>query len=85
VLPKDAPLDLPMQCFDGENACPPEDVGGVGGYKEFCKIMLSPKHKQRKAMRLLWYGFDPDDTTTPFNPSDFDPNEANLDLLRYIR
>lgn len=29
-------LDSPVECMDGERACPPEDIGGVPGYLELC-------------------------------------------------
>ena len=33
-------------CVEGERRCPPEDVGGVGGYAEFLEIIADPKHEQ---------------------------------------
>jgi hypothetical protein len=41
-------------------ACPPEDVGGVWGYAEFCQAIADPKHEQHEEMRE-WHGpgFDP--------------------------
>jgi len=29
-------LQSPLECMDGERACPPEDIGGVPGYLELC-------------------------------------------------
>lgn len=37
--------DWPM-CLAGENACPPEDVGGPPGYLEFLQAMRDPRHEQ---------------------------------------
>ena len=31
-------------CIAGKNACPPEDVGGLGGYENFKEIMSDPNH-----------------------------------------
>jgi hypothetical protein len=42
-------------CFDGEGACPPEDCGGVLGYKSFKKILNDPLHKEYDSMRV-WIG-----------------------------
>lgn len=46
-------------CLEGENACPPEDVGGVGGYAEYLEAIADPNHEQHDEM-LQWRGkFDP--------------------------
>ena len=44
----------------GEGRCPPEDVGGVWGFKNFLEIMMDPDHPEHGEMRE-WYGddFDP--------------------------
>ena len=43
--------------------CPPEDVGGPGGYQEFLDAIADPDHEDH-ADRLEWVGgpFDPNDT-----------------------
>ncbi len=33
-------------CVEGERSCPPEDVGGIGGYDEFLEVIADPKHEQ---------------------------------------
>ena len=33
------------KCIDGKRACPPEDVGGIGGYYDFLKAIKDKKHK----------------------------------------
>ena len=35
----------------GEGPCPPEDVGGLGGYKEFLEAWNDPKHPEHESMR----------------------------------
>ena len=47
---------------DGARRCPPEKVGGTGGFMEFLEAMLNPFHQEHARMRG-WYGggFDPDD------------------------
>jgi hypothetical protein len=62
VLPKPgAPL---IVCTAGENACPPEDVGGPHSYGEFLDILKDPAHEEHADM-VRWVGgaFDP----TTFN------------------
>lgn len=39
------------QVLEGEGACPPEDVGGIDGYKEFLKIWHNPKHPDYESTR----------------------------------
>lgn len=50
------------QFLGGERRCPPEDRGGVPGYFEFLKNVLS-KQKRLREHALTWYGgpYDPDD------------------------
>jgi len=37
-------------CIDGANACPPEDVGGEGGYADFLEAMGSSNHPEHQEM-----------------------------------
>jgi hypothetical protein len=48
-------------CLNGEGACPPEDVGGIGGYQQFLEALADPLHEGHDDM-LGWVGFrfDPD-------------------------
>ncbi len=47
-------------CIGGEMACPPEDVGGLGGYFEFLEAMTDPQHEEHESV-MQWWGeaFDP--------------------------
>ncbi|WP_177420369.1 plasmid pRiA4b ORF-3 family protein [endosymbiont of Lamellibrachia barhami] len=47
-------------CIGGEMACPPEDVGGLGGYFEFLEAMTDPQHEEHESV-IQWWGeaFDP--------------------------
>ena len=54
-------------CVEGERACPPEDVGGTPGYKEFLRAIANPKHKRHKEL-MRWCG--------PFDPEKFDAEAA---------
>lgn len=40
-------------CLDGRRACPPEDVGGTGGYETFLETIADPTHPDHSAM-LQW-------------------------------
>ena len=61
-------------CLAGANACPPEDVGGAGGYMEFLHAMRDPRHEEHRAM-WRWAG-------GPFDPRGFDVNAVNRALAR---
>ncbi|MBT9491210.1 MAG: plasmid pRiA4b ORF-3 family protein [Paucibacter sp.] len=64
------------QCLAGHNACPPEDVGGIGGYADFLEAVGDPAHEEYFAMRC-WCG-------GPFDPFGFDINATNA-ALRKLR
>ena len=55
------------RCVAGKLACPPEDVGGVGGYYDFVTAITNPKHKRHKDL-LEWSG--------PHDPNSFDPAKS---------
>ena len=75
TLPSDAIIRYPV-CNAGELACPPEDVGGISGYKDFLKAVKNPRHPDHKHYRE-WIGGD-------FDPEAFDLNAVNQ-LLRALR
>jgi len=64
-------LFLPI-CLAGENACPPEDVGGPHGYEEFLKILGDRRHEQHEDM-ARWIG-------GVFDPKGFDLNRINREF-----
>jgi hypothetical protein len=70
IIPRDRKIKYPV-CIKGKRACPPEDVGGVGGYEDFIKIKRNPKHKEYEDM-LEWAGAE-------FDPEFFDPEEVIFD------
>jgi hypothetical protein len=56
-----SPLGLKYAvCIDGQNACPPEDCGGVGGYAELLEVLADPGHEDHDHF-TQWVGgsFDP--------------------------
>ena len=42
-------------CIEGERACPPEDVGGVGGYAEYLQVLADVNDGRHEEM-LRWRG-----------------------------
>ncbi len=52
--------DYWVQILSGEASCPPEDAGGVNGYKEILRIINTPTDEEYKDT-LTWLGadFDP--------------------------
>jgi len=47
-------------CLEGERACPPEDVGGTRGYREYLEVIADPDHERHNEL-LQWSGpFDGD-------------------------
>lgn len=61
-------------CVDGENACPPEDVGGVAGYAGFLEAIADPEHEEHEEY-LEWVG-------GAFDPAAFDVGAANAACQR---
>ena len=59
-------------CVEGENACPPEDVGGPPGYADFLEAIADERHPEHHDM-LEWVG-------ASFDPTAFDPELINQRL-----
>jgi hypothetical protein len=55
-------------CIAGERASPPEDCGGVLGYKDFLEVIMNPAHEEYEQM-LQWAGED-------FEPEQFNPRKV---------
>jgi hypothetical protein len=60
---------LKIHCVAGENACPPEDVGGPHAYFDFLVALNDPSHEDHATMRE-WIG-------GAFDPAAFDITETN--------
>jgi len=73
----------PIQCTEGERACPPEDVGSTSGYADFCKAIADPKHGEHKHLKE-WYS-ELSMSTGEYNSEAFDINRVNIELMRYMR
>ena len=69
----DAPLKS-ARCIDGQNACPPEDVGGTLGYADFQTAIADPNHEEHHNY-LDWNG-------GPFDPTAFNIDDINNALAQ---
>ena len=58
-------------CIEGERACPPEDVGGIGGFYEFLEALADPEHDQHDDL-MEWGG--------EFEPEKFDARQATKEM-----
>lgn len=67
VMPQ--PKNNRIRCLAGENACPPEDVGGPHAYMDFIAAIKDPVHEEHATM-LEWIGGS-------FDPTAFDMNLVN--------
>ena len=74
-LERDERLHYPL-CVGGARACPPEDVGGDGGYEDFLAALADPDH-ERHDDYVSWAG-------GVFDPEGFDLNAVNR-ALRGLR
>lgn len=71
IVTLDAPISSGV-CTGGENACPPEDVGGAPGYEEFLAALADPGNLQHDELKA-WIGGS-------FDPTAFDVDEVNQRL-----
>jgi Plasmid pRiA4b ORF-3-like protein len=55
---------------------PPEDRGGIWGYRGLIEVLADPRHEEHQE-RLEWLGLDSPDQ---FDPAAFDPAQANAAL-----
>ncbi|MFO8059851.1 MAG: plasmid pRiA4b ORF-3 family protein [Bacillota bacterium] len=65
------------RCTGGARACPPEDCGGIWGYRELLEALSDPEHPEHSRM-MLWTGGN-------YDPDHFDPDEVNRQLKWYWR
>jgi len=59
------------RCIAGGRSCPPEDVGGSGGYETYLAAMADPEHEEHEDM-MAWRG--------PFTPEEFSVEKVNREL-----
>ena len=75
-LPAD-PEAPPAQLVAGENACPPEDCGGVWGYADLLGALADPDHEQHENFKD-WIGGD-------FDPRAFDLQAHARQVTKTVR
>ena len=68
-------LRCEIECLDGAGACPPEDIGGVPGYYEFCKASKDPDYEGHGSL-AGWVGGN-------YDSERFDSNAVNWELMNY--
>ena len=66
-----------LACIEGKRACPPEDVGGVPGYFEFCNALKDSNHEEHESF-MEWSGGD-------FDSERFYTEFVNWELMKYRR
>jgi hypothetical protein len=71
ILPRARDLAHPV-CLAGQRACPPEDCGGPGGYRELLQALSDPDHPEHES----WTEWVPDG----FAAEGFDLKELNRRL-----
>lgn len=65
-----------VYCLDGAHACPPDDVGGVWGFEDFCRAVSDPKHEDHERL-VEWYGGS-------FDRTAFNRHRINMELWKYL-
>ena len=70
IQPREKGVHYPL-CLKGKRACPPEDCGGVWGYKDMLKIIADPNHEKYDEW-IEWVGED-------FDPEIFDASSIVFD------
>ncbi|MFZ4525149.1 MAG: plasmid pRiA4b ORF-3 family protein [Chlorobium sp.] len=81
ILSFDSAISLPS-CIKGKGACPPEDCGGIWGYRELVEVMsdkLHPDYADRTEWLAESFGI------TDFNPELCDLEAVNSRLRRECR
>lgn len=77
VLEESRYFNPDLACLEGERACPPEDVGGVPGYFEFCNALKDPDHEEYESY-MEWSGGE-------YDSERFDSESINWELMKYLR
>ncbi|SET18278.1 plasmid pRiA4b ORF-3 family protein [Nonomuraea wenchangensis] len=72
ILTAEEGVRYPM-LVDGAGACPPEDVGGIGGYEHFRRALADPGHDEHDEY-VHWAGLN--------SAQEFDPARFALEATR---
>ena len=70
------PTAMYPRCLAGERRCPPEDVGGIGGYANYLEAMFDPNHAEHEE-KMMWRG--------PFDAETFSVERVNQELAKKFR
>lgn len=73
AIPMSEPAATYPRCLAGERRCPPEDVGGIGGYADYLEAMFDPNHTEHEE-RMMWRG--------PFDAEEFSVEKVNQELAK---
>jgi hypothetical protein len=76
IMPVDNKTKYPI-CVDGKLSCPPEDCGGIWGYKNLLKILNKPDREEHEEY-LEWVGEE-------FDPEKFDKDAVNKKFKKFIK
>ena len=63
------------QCTAGKGQCPPEDIGGTGGYENFIEVIKEPGSQEKEDYKD-WLCLE-EKECEEFDPLEFDIAEAN--------
>ncbi len=74
TLPPDPAFKYSV-CLAGENACPPEDCGGIGGFYRLLEALADPEDPEHEEMQG-WVEAD-------WNPAAFDCERVNAGLKKF--
>mgnify|MGYP002854797637 FL=1 len=66
-----------IRLLDGKNACPPNDVGGINGYKEMLRILKEEPDDEEAQEYYTWLGSKWDDEFFPAIDTAIALNELN--------
>lgn len=70
IVEKENNVNYPI-CIAGKRNCPPEDIGGIGGYQYFLEVIKNPENGDYEEM--IQYSGD-----------DFDPEEFDIEFINEI-
>lgn len=73
---RSGPDALCPRCLAGKRSCPPEDVGGAGGYADYLEALADPDHEEHENL-MEWRG--------PFDPEAFSAETVNWKLQKKFR
>ncbi len=76
-------LQTLVECIEGQRACPPEDVGSIPGYYNFCEVLNNKKHEDHESCKN-WYESNPF-YHGKFDSEAFDTTKVNTEIMKYLR